>query len=122
SLGYRRLRSDERLLARIAEIGKGRVLTEQDPVFVHDVPAERPAQEMWPLLLAIAVSLVPIDVAVRRLVVDWAAVGARLAAALGKRAPPPAAPAETTFSRLKDAKVAEDRKLEDTLSKAVDQA
>jgi uncharacterized membrane protein len=108
SLEYRKLASDERFLARLAEAGRGRVLRPEDAVFMHDVPAERAPRETWPLLLAIAVSLVPIDVAARRLVIDWARVRARVGAALGRRGAAPA-PAEATMARLKGAKEAAGR-------------
>ena len=118
SLEYRRLASDERLLARVAEIGKGRVLKADDPVFVHDVAAERAPQPTWPFLLALAVCLVPVDLAVRRIVVDWA----RVRAAFSKRAPLPVAGSTATLARLKNVKDAEDRKLVDAVRAAADEA
>ncbi|HVY61846.1 MAG TPA: VWA domain-containing protein, partial [Planctomycetota bacterium] len=122
SLEYRKIASDERLLARLAELGKGRVLKLDDPVFVHDVPAERAPRETWPFLLGLAACLLPLDVAIRRLVIDWPRVRARLAALVGRRAPLPAAGSTETLARLRGVKDKEERKLAESVRAAADDA
>jgi len=77
---YRELRANEPLLRSIAQATDARVLKVEDDVFArtfHPAPREK---EAWPLLLLIAVLLVPADVFLRRVFVDYAAVWTRLAA------------------------------------------
>ncbi|MBI3269118.1 MAG: VWA domain-containing protein [Planctomycetes bacterium] len=67
---YRDMGTNEVLLRRIAEATGGRVLGEDDPVFVHDLTRTRVPRETWPLLVALALALVPFDIFVRRVVVE----------------------------------------------------
>lgn len=82
SAEYRELRADEKRLEAIAGATGGRVLTSGDDVFERTFAAEPRHAEAWPLLLLIAVLLVPADVFVRRVFVDYAAVWAKFVAAL----------------------------------------
>jgi uncharacterized membrane protein/Mg-chelatase subunit ChlD len=74
---YLRFRSDPAVLRRIAERTGGRVLTGQETgrdIFPADRPARsssRPIDDLFLLLLA---CLVPLDVGVRRVQLDWALI------------------------------------------------
>ena len=61
---------DERLLAEIAEITGGRNLAEApEAVFAHDLSAETAATDIWQRLVLLALLLLPLDIAVRRLII-----------------------------------------------------
>jgi hypothetical protein len=85
---YVNLESDPRLLEALAAETGGRVLElESGPgaVFEHNLTAEPARQPIWPWLLLAAVVLLPVDVALRRLVLTredwrraWAALGGRV--------------------------------------------
>lgn len=61
---------DEQLLAEIAEITGGKNLAEQaDAVFAHDLGTETAATDIWEQLLLLALLLLPLDIAVRRLII-----------------------------------------------------
>ena len=61
---------DERLLSQIAEITGGRNLTEApEAVFAHDLSAEMAATDIWERLVLLALLLLPLDIAVRRLII-----------------------------------------------------
>ena len=61
---------DERLLAEIAEITDGRNLAEApEAVFAHDLSAEMAATDIWQRLVLLALLLLPLDIAVRRLII-----------------------------------------------------
>jgi len=87
---YRSFGTDEAALHRLAEIGRGRVFQVTDAdrdhpfadkdhpfaadpasVFAHDQDAVRTYTPVWPWLLGLAVCLLPLDVGVRRVAVDW---------------------------------------------------
>ncbi|MGE0000560.1 MAG: VWA domain-containing protein [Fimbriimonadaceae bacterium] len=73
---YRSFATNTPMLSAIAENSSGRFLTEPKEALR---PLQRPGDsvsELWPLLALIAAVLVPVDVAVRRLAVPWAAVWA----------------------------------------------
>lgn len=78
---------DDRLLAELADITNGRSLAEDlGSMFNRTTETRAAATPIWPLLLALALLLLPLDIAVRRLVItpsDWA----RLRAFLFGRAP-----------------------------------
>lgn len=106
---YERIDASPRLLARVAEITDGRELETAVPeaAFSHTLPSEADTRPIWPWLTLLAVALLPLDVAVRRLVVTrrdlerlWAATGGRWRQ---QPAPVPAAQAEQV-SRLFAAK------------------
>ena len=61
---------DERLLAEIAEITGGQNLAETpESVFAHDLSAEMAATDVWQRLVLLALLLLPLDIAVRRLII-----------------------------------------------------
>ncbi len=79
---YRQLQSNEALLQAIGELTGGREIG-ADPAaaFVHDLPSESSTRPVWPWLTLLAVLLLPVDIAARRLTITrydvrraWAAV------------------------------------------------
>ena len=61
---------DERTLAEIAEITDGRNLAEKpEDVFAHDLGERQAATDIWERLVLLALIALPIDVAVRRLII-----------------------------------------------------
>jgi hypothetical protein len=73
---YSHLTGDEQLLATISQLTGGRDLAEQfgqgdfGAVLAHDLPAEKATQPIWPWLLLVATVLLPLDIALRRIVLD----------------------------------------------------
>jgi hypothetical protein len=95
---YRQLDSDPDTLARIAAAAGG-AIAPQDPggIFTHNRVAPSAPRPAWPWLLALAALLLPIDIAVRRLVIGWGdlrrgweQVAARLAPRVVPAPQPPA--------------------------------
>jgi len=78
SAEYRDLKADEERLAAIAKATGGRVLTGEENVFARTFPSSPRLSEAWPLLLLMAILLVPADVFVRRVFVDYRAAWARV--------------------------------------------
>lgn len=82
---YRHFEANVPLLEALAEIGNGRNLAgDVAAVFEHNLPSESATRPIWPWLTLLAVVLLPVDVAVRRLVVSrsdleraWAAIAGR---------------------------------------------
>jgi len=75
SAEYRELSTNLPLLASLAKATEGRVLQQDDDVFARTFePAPRYA-DAWPYLLLLAILLVPFDVLVRRVFLDYAAIG-----------------------------------------------
>ncbi len=61
---------DERLLAEIAEITGGKNLADApEAVFAHDLGAEQAATDIWERLILLALLLLPLDIAIRRLII-----------------------------------------------------
>ena len=84
---YQQLEANEELLSVMAELTGGRDIGE-DPLaaFDHTLSSERTTRPIWPWLTFLAVVLLPLDVAVRRLALTrrdlervWAATFGRLA-------------------------------------------
>jgi Mg-chelatase subunit ChlD len=84
---YRDNRADPTLLPDLAAIGHGRVLPLAEPAeaFAHTLPPARATTDLWPWLLVAAILLLPLDVAVRRVIVGreelqhlWRQFSARL--------------------------------------------
>ncbi len=71
---YKDVDANEGLLRRLAEATGGRVLEVEDDVFVHDSTRTKVPQDLWPSLLWLAILLFPLDVAVRRVMIDPADV------------------------------------------------
>ncbi len=68
---YQTLAADPNFLARVAAATGGRVMGDDlSAIYAHDLPAPRAAtRPVWPALLLLAAALLPLDIAVRRLVV-----------------------------------------------------
>ncbi|MCC7490997.1 MAG: VWA domain-containing protein [Fimbriimonadaceae bacterium] len=90
---YRDLAPDQTLLQRLAQDTGGDLLRRPEEVFVPRGAAARAPREVWWPLLLTALWLFPLDIAVRRLVVDWRRWRPR-------RARPRAAATESTSRRL----------------------
>ncbi len=65
---YRGVDADAGLLPRLSALTGGRVLTlgQTSPVFEHNLSAARSTTPLWPLLLLLAILLLPFDIGVRR--------------------------------------------------------
>lgn len=83
---YRGLPGDNGLLGRLASLTGGRVLSIDNPAasLEHNLPAARSTSDLWPLLLLLAILLLPFDVGVRRLAITGADV-ARARAEIRRR-------------------------------------
>ena len=72
---YRQLEPDLQLLEMVASAtGGSNIAGEPDQAFAHTLAAERATRPIWPWLTLLAVFLLPVDIALRRLVVtrrDW---------------------------------------------------
>jgi hypothetical protein len=67
---YQRIESDPDLLLRLSALANGQVASPLPAdVFTHDLKATRAIQPIAPLLLLIAALLLPLDIAIRRLIV-----------------------------------------------------
>jgi hypothetical protein len=66
---YRGSAADDGLLARIASLTGGRTLTLEDSAaaFEHNLDAVKSTSDLWPLLVLLAVLLLPFDIGARRL-------------------------------------------------------
>ncbi|MBI2864457.1 MAG: VWA domain-containing protein [Chloroflexi bacterium] len=64
---YRDLEPNPGLLKWIAELGKGRTMSSPDETLVHNLGASLVFGDQWPLLVALALLLLPVDIGVRRL-------------------------------------------------------
>lgn len=63
--------SDPDLLYRLVSAAGGRIaLSDPATIFTHDLPAPDTSRPAWPFLLALAACLLPLDIAVRRLVLE----------------------------------------------------
>jgi hypothetical protein len=92
---YQTLAADPNFLARVAQLTGGTVVGEDlGVIFKHDLQAPaRATRPIWPELFTLALLLLPLDIAVRRLVVtryDLQRAGARLRAWVVLHAPHPA--------------------------------
>ncbi|MDX1615442.1 MAG: FixH family protein [Candidatus Promineifilaceae bacterium] len=85
---YRQFQTDNQLLVQLAELTGGRLLELDSPpqqTLTRPEDRARTSQPIWPWLLTLAAILLPLDVAVRRLVITrrdlaqgWAAISGRL--------------------------------------------
>ncbi|MBP8000022.1 MAG: VWA domain-containing protein [Chloroflexi bacterium] len=83
---YQQFGGDPQLLASVAELTRGRDLTDNPlAAFEHNLPSEATTRPIWHWLTLLAVILLPMDIALRRLVVTrtdmqraWAATGGRV--------------------------------------------
>jgi hypothetical protein len=104
---YRDFETNPQLLENIAALTGGQDLAGlETAVFDHTLPSEATTRPIWPWLTLLAVLLLPVDIAVRRLVItkrDWERAWA---ATFGRLQPATATPAPRTeqVSRLFEAK------------------
>jgi len=100
--------ADTTLLNTLARITGGRVLSEQPALaFEHNVPATAAPYALWPWLLLFAALLLPLDIAIRRLILtrsDWSRAQAWVRAKLPTRAVPVPVPTSERLSALLGAK------------------
>lgn len=97
---YRYLGTDLRFLEQLARAGGGTVLTSPAAAYTVALPKVRVHLPLFFWLLALAVLLLPLDVAARRLI--FRAADAELWAALVRRGAGVPAAAEPTLTRLRD--------------------
>jgi uncharacterized membrane protein len=112
---YRQFEANPELLAQVAQITNGRNLAENPTpelpgditaVFNHNLPTDQTTRPIWPWLTLLAVVLLPLDIATRRLAItrrDWQRLWA---ATLGRFHVPTVAPTgrPEQLSRLFQAK------------------
>jgi hypothetical protein len=109
---YRQIEADTHLLTTIAELTGGRDLSSLAAeeglaaITAHDLPTDRATRPIWPWLTLLAVLLLPLDIAVRRLVLTRRDMERAWAATFGRFQPEVVIPAERTeqVSRLFQAK------------------
>lgn len=81
------LEADERMLHRMAETGGGMVIADSDryDAFRREgLAAGRDFQDVWTYLLVLVAALFPVDVFIRRVMVDTTAIRKRLGAMVGR--------------------------------------
>ncbi len=94
---YRQLEPNVFLLGQIADITGGRLFAASpsewvpESAFAHDLPVQTASRPIWPLLLLLAVVLLPIDIASRRLVVTRGDLNQLWTATFGRLGSPRAA-------------------------------
>lgn len=88
---YQQFETDPEMLAELAAVGNGRNLSDStaipDPslaVFEHNLSVSATTQPIWPTLMLMAVLLLPVDIAMRRLVVTRRDVERAWAATFGR--------------------------------------
>jgi len=119
---FKRLRSNRPYLEEIARQGGGRVVA-LDDLFPED-PTADPAvdlwdrasladkialEERWPLALTLALILFLLDVAVRRVAIDWEKIWGKAVAVVTRKPPDPE---QSTMERLRSRKAAVREKTE----------
>lgn len=91
--------ADINLLNDIASITDGRDMSDDPSLpFVHNLVARNAFTPLWPWLLLVALLLLPLDIAIRRLIITRSDL-ARARAAVGRLRPVPA-PSEATSERM----------------------
>lgn len=105
---YKDTQANRYLMTQLAQLGGGRSDPQPAAVFGGDRPAVWAAADIVPLLLLLAMLLLPFDIAVRRLAIDSADLHRALAWIAGKRVLKPRGRRATTpeLSRLLDRKEA----------------
>jgi Mg-chelatase subunit ChlD len=121
---YQLRETDEALLDRMAEVTGGRNVSAALPgdVFRHDIREERASTALWPYLLLAALLLLPLDIAVRRVIItrsDLARLRLWLRQKLGLREP---ALEQATLARIAALKGAKERATSTAASSMVAEA
>jgi uncharacterized membrane protein len=104
---YRTFGTDLAALRRLAELGSGAVLDDPAQVFARRAGQDvvRNYTDVWPWLLAVAVCLLPLDVGLRRVIVDWGDVSRAIDRARARFSrPEPATARSERMARLMSAK------------------
>jgi hypothetical protein len=102
---YRDTQSNRYLMTQLALADGGRVDPPASAAFGGERPGVWAAADLTPLLLLLAMLLLPFDIAVRRLAIDWQDVRRAVAWVAGKRARAPKPRAATPeLGRLLDRK------------------
>jgi Ca-activated chloride channel family protein len=104
---YAELEPNEPLLARLSELTNGVLNPDPQAAFVKRQPGVRRSTDIWPLLAALALLLFPLDVALRRLMIErehWAAFAEAFARLAWWRRVPVPAPAGAPLGRLLERK------------------
>ena len=109
---YKQFETNPAMLEQLVTEGNGRNLSDtttiSEPtlaVFEHNLPSSAATRPIWPTLMLIAVLLLPIDIAVRRLVVTRRDMERAWAATFGRWQPKPVqSPRSEQVSRLFEAK------------------
>lgn len=122
---YRTLEGDEELLKAMAELTGGRDLSTEfeqndfESVLAHNLPVATSSRPIWPWLLILAVLLLPVDIATRRIVVNRADLRRLQRATLGRiwQPAPPAATRSERVARLFQAKARAAADLTDEVSR-----
>jgi Mg-chelatase subunit ChlD len=68
---------DEKMLERVLESGGGKILTEPREAFADNLAPVRGALELWPYLLMLALIILPLDIAARRLNIGFSDIKSR---------------------------------------------
>ncbi len=101
---YRTTEPDTTLLPDIASLGHGQILSPTAPeaAFAHTLPPAQGSTDLWPWFLLVAILLLPLDVAIRRVIVgreDIRHLWLKLHARLPQRSPTPQ-PSVSSAGRL----------------------
>lgn len=75
---YRDLKFNPSLLNQMYERTGGRRLAKETPVYAALPRSAGISMPLWPYLLMMVLALFPVDIFIRRVAVDWAAIGAKL--------------------------------------------
>jgi len=81
---YKDTQANRYLMTQLAQAGSGRVDPPANAAFGGERPAVWAAADLTPLLLLLAMILLPIDIAVRRLALDWQDARRAVAWAVGR--------------------------------------
>ena len=103
---YKTTQPNRFLMTQLAQAGMGRTDPPASAVFGGERPTDLSAKDKVPLLVLFAMLLLPFDIAVRRLAINWADVRRAFAALTAPRARQPVASRAATpeLSRLLDRK------------------
>jgi hypothetical protein len=105
---YSQLQADPDALVRLALAANGRIaISDPTDAFAHTLPVPGSSRPTWPWLLLAAILLLPVDIAVRRLVItrrDWQILAERWQTAFPRRPPLQPASREQRMQGLLSAK------------------
>jgi len=90
---YRDLKFNLSLLSQLHERTGGRRLALDTPVYAPLNKSAGVSMPLWPYLLMLVLALFPLDIFIRRVAVDWPAIGRRIRSTL-RRTPRPSTEAE----------------------------